>query len=414
MAASGNPYLGSKVSLISKSEIRYEGTLYAIDAKEATLALAKVRSFGTENRPTDRPIAPGGQTYEFVIFSGNDIKDIFLGKPPRLPQTMAGGLPKDPAILQHSGKGIPVAEQNQAKVAPRQNRGGRKGQNQPRQPAAAAAQTGMSHVMAMFRGGAQHQQPKAKPASKPKPKGQAENGEPGFHAATSGRGGRNQPRGGQTRGGSARGRGRGGRRPRSSNPPSTTEPGRPAKPKTTVKFETEFDFEQAIVEFKDMIDEFEKTALEDKDAQVADVGPQAGGDAEPKAVNAKAPEGPFYDKTKSFFDNISCQATEKLLQQQMDPKPRNQYWKAARKLNMETFGSAGRRFFGRGGRGFRRAPGDAKKAGEDAGSLQPGEVKQGRNGPKEGQKKPQRRGPRGRGGSRQKRSGEKTDAPVAV
>ena len=41
MASSGNPYLGSKVSLISKSEIRYEGTLYAIDAKEATLALAK-------------------------------------------------------------------------------------------------------------------------------------------------------------------------------------------------------------------------------------------------------------------------------------------------------------------------------------------------------------------------------------
>ena len=41
MASSGNPYLGSKVSLISKSDIRYEGTLYAIDAKESTLALAR-------------------------------------------------------------------------------------------------------------------------------------------------------------------------------------------------------------------------------------------------------------------------------------------------------------------------------------------------------------------------------------
>lgn len=37
----GTPFFGSKISLISKSEIRYEGLLYAIDAKESTIALAK-------------------------------------------------------------------------------------------------------------------------------------------------------------------------------------------------------------------------------------------------------------------------------------------------------------------------------------------------------------------------------------
>lgn len=71
------PYIGSRISLISKSEIRYEGTLDGIDQDEQTVSLSNVKSFGTEGRKTDgKEIAPSDELYQAIIFRGNEIKDL--------------------------------------------------------------------------------------------------------------------------------------------------------------------------------------------------------------------------------------------------------------------------------------------------------------------------------------------------
>ena len=109
----GDQYLGSKISIITKSEIRYEGILYTIDTKDSTCfwtcALSKVRSFGTENRPTDRPIAPRDEVFEYIIFKGTDIKDIHICQPPKPQPTLESGLPDDPAIIHPSATAVSFA-----------------------------------------------------------------------------------------------------------------------------------------------------------------------------------------------------------------------------------------------------------------------------------------------------------------
>jgi protein LSM14 len=91
-----SPYLGSKISLVSKAKIRYEGILYTIDANESTVALSKVRSFGTEDRPTDRPVPARDEIFEYIIFRGADIEDLQVREPPQ------STLTQDPAIVESS------------------------------------------------------------------------------------------------------------------------------------------------------------------------------------------------------------------------------------------------------------------------------------------------------------------------
>ncbi|XP_035512655.1 protein LSM14 homolog B [Morone saxatilis] len=102
--SSAKPYIGCKIGLISKAQNRYEGILYTIDKVNSTVVLAKVKCFGTEGRPTDRPMPPKDDIYEYITFRGSDIKDITLCEAPRAHH----GLPPDPAIIQSSSAGSGV------------------------------------------------------------------------------------------------------------------------------------------------------------------------------------------------------------------------------------------------------------------------------------------------------------------
>nr|CAD7427493.1 unnamed protein product [Timema monikensis] len=94
--SAGMPELGSKINIITKADIRYEGRLFTVDPEKCTIALANVRSYGTEDRETLAPVPPQNQIYDYILFRGRDIKDIGYVN------NNVSTLPNDPAIVQMS------------------------------------------------------------------------------------------------------------------------------------------------------------------------------------------------------------------------------------------------------------------------------------------------------------------------
>ncbi|KAK2722522.1 protein LSM14 homolog car-1-like [Artemia franciscana] len=425
--AAGEQYIGSKIWLISKAEIRYEGILHSIDPNEARLALAYVQSYGTEDRPAEHVVAPREEIFELILFRASDIKDIRLCEAPKArPPPPERTAPIDPAIIQVQSSvptGFPPSGLHHPGVMPPHIRPGPMmvhsypgysgpfapgvGPGQNMMPPLPVPSIGQSTItfsgigtdlgpvgppphpdgpseedLAAAPGASKSQASTPLPPSEPEvgSRKASESDSKGEEAISRGvsnglrrddyrrptrgyydgynrnyyqrdyedrRGGyRGRGYGGGRGGYDSRGgyeaRNRGGYRDQMRDSPqnvgATPKPSGPTK----LKFDQDFDFERANKDFEKMLQQLGKTTISDSASSksssesVKDNSEVRESTEEKNEVGTAAKavsEQICYNKEKSFFDTISCEAIERNKGGYQKPD-----WQKEKMLNCETFG----------------------------------------------------------------------------
>jgi len=319
-ASSGStlPYIGSKLSLISNSEIRYEGVLYTINTQESTVALQDVRSFGTEGRKIP-DIPPSMEIYDFIVFRGKDIKDLTVCEP-------AKPVLNDPAIVTMDIHPPPQ------QVQPAQGAPGSMEQSHQIHHGAMGGQYGERSY------GDRQGYDRYGQGGGSQPHGGAVNRSGGMMYNSGGpRDDMRMPRGGY---GGYHMYGGGARRYGSNFSSRGGRGGRhvvgelPAQPNQVVKSQVSGDFD-----FEGANQKFEKGHLKPEELE-KEAGVQMGG----------------YDNKSSFFDSISCETLDRQAGHETKIDRDKQ-----RQMDTETFGASAvhrgpryRRGFSRAGGGYRR------------------------------------------------------------
>ncbi|GBG31939.1 Protein LSM14-like A [Hondaea fermentalgiana] len=334
------PYIGARISLVSKSEVRYEGVLYNINTQDSTVALQNVQAFGTEGRRKDGPqIPPNTELFEYVIFKGADIKDLEVREAAPTPAF------EDPAIVQsktaapqHPAQPHAQPQQTQTQMpaatapptsppllSPLQPQSipppSTAQQPAPKQQEQPAQQQQQQHQQQQQ----QHQQREGHSRHQPRRRGQSNGRGPkqDFHHQHQQQQQQSQPHR------------RGGRSDVGLGSHLLGMKTRDAVGDVKLDESATFDFASMNEKF-DKAGEFAKLSLEDNQTRNPNTG-EFGNGSEAYASGANADEDQVGGYSKSsFFDTISCDITDR-----ENGKRHGLYGQKERDLNKETFGATG-------------------------------------------------------------------------